>query len=122
MKKVLASFILAASAVLYACAPVTAQAATGNTVQGMSAEERHAFLFGNLEGIISSLPAGTLCIPAGVNYNQGIAIVEKFMRDNPEITHLPISTITMGVMAGKFKCPEGTSQPKKPKTGKELNL
>lgn len=115
MKKLIASLVLAASA-------LTSHAATGNTVMGMAQDHATAFLTGNIEGIVAALPKGVLCVPDGVTYTQVIAMVNKFMRDNPEITNAPISVITVAVMSAAFPCEKKTPQTEKPQAGKKVQL
>ena len=64
-------------------------------------------LFEGIQGGIAAVDAKQIfCSPSGATVGQMLDVVVKYIRDNPDIRHLPTSVIAAFSLKRAFPCPE----------------
>ena len=64
-----------------------------------------AWIMGFADGLAMGQAGKAWCFPEGGTVGQARLVIEKFLRDHPEVLHLPAVAVAGGALMAAFPCP-----------------
>jgi Rap1a immunity proteins len=112
--------LLAAVALVAIARGVCAQALTGNDLYGVCFAKNagatgtcsvfaNGYVRGLIQGQINTQAGYLLCVPPNVTGSQIVLMVQKAMRDHPELLNEPQEFIILKAIAESYACKSGQS-------------
>ena len=84
----------------------------GNEIQKLSRDE-NSYNFELFRGYVAGIQDGyngeMFCVHSDVRLSQAVAVVKKYLNENPNIWHLPAKIVVIEALKASFPCTKSTS-------------